>query len=267
MILIISLLLASIASAAPVASYRWTVDVSSPPRPVAVSAMRGESLTLECRLVDRGTPLRLPDGTSAELFWQTNAMSNVWWRVPATVSDGVVRGVWAPPMDGGASSVSFFLGAKVPSGELLYRAFGRLSLVGSPGSLPNSLELPRRVIDFGQTEAVGTLALRDGWVDVMAGDGLGTSYMYDSLWRCSEDYPDGVWFYLRAAIDSPPDEAGRYNVAVVEEIPAIVARELRVCQNTIWDEESGVTWLRVMRGGNVYYRAVTNVNLLVKEEL
>ena len=233
MILIISLLLASIASAAPVASYRWTVDVSSAPRPVAVSAMRGESLSLECSLLDRGRPVVLPDGSSAVLSWQTNGMDSVWWQVSAVVSGGVLKATWTPSMDTGSPSVAFFISARVPSGELLYRAYGRMSLIGAPGATPNALPFPRRSIDFDQLACVGSPTF------------------------------GGQQYAFRDSIDGVSSSA---TVAVVEEVPAIVHRESRVVANSIYDSVLGVTWRRTMEGGNVFYTPVTNINVSIKED-
>lgn len=247
----------SVSVHADLATLRWQADVSRP-TPAAFAVLRGDSVSLECTLVDRGAPLNVPTNATATMYWQTNGMSSAWWSAPASISGSVVRARWTPAMDTGSDSVTFFIGAEAP-GARLYRAFGRLAIGASPGALPNEVPLPQRVLDFSRVEALGTLDLRDGWVSVMAGPDLGSSYMYDSIQRVSNDNPWGVIYYLRDRIEDVDDT--RYNVAVVEEIPSIVARELRVYQNTIWDEESGVTWLRVMRGGNVYYEPIANTDV------
>ena len=230
---IIAVLGAVAAWAEPIASYRWTVDVSSDPRPVAVSAMRGVSLALECSLADRGKPVVLPDGASAVLSWQTNGMDSAWWHVPAVVTGSVLKATWTPSMDAGASSVVFFISAKVPSGELLYRAYGRMALIGAPGAIPNELPFPRKSIDFDQVECVGSPTF------------------------------GGQQYAFRDSIDGVSTTA---TVAVVEEVPAIVHRESRVVANTIYDPELGVTWRRTMEGGNVFYTPVTNINVTIKED-
>ncbi len=247
-----------VANAGSLATLRWQADVSRP-TPAAFAVLRGDSVSLECTLVDRGAPLNVPTNTVATMYWQTNGMSSVWWSAPASISGSVVRARWTPAMDTGSDSVTFFIGAEAP-GARLYRAFGRLAIGASPGAQPNELPLPQRVFDCSRVEVLGTLDMRDGWVRVMAGPNLGASYMYDSIQRVSEDNPQGVVYYLRGDIPDVP-VSGIYNIAVVEEIPAIVARELRFFQNTIWDEELGVTWLRVMRGGNVYYEPVANTDV------
>ena len=247
-----------VANAGSLATLRWRADVSRP-TPVSLAVLRGDTVTLECALFDQGSPLALPSNVTATIYWQTNGMASAWWSAPASISGSVVRARWSPAMDTGSDSVTFFIGAEAP-GTRLYRAFGRLAIGASPGALPNELPLPQRVLDCSRVEVLGTLDMRDGWVDVMAGPNLGSSYMYDSIRRVSEDNPQGVVYYLRDDIPDVP-VSGIYNVAVVEEIPAIVARELRVYQHTIWDEELGVTWLRVMRGGNVYYEPVANTDV------
>lgn len=135
------------AAAEPVALVRWEAETSSP-QPFAVRTLRGESLALEPQLVTYRRRAELPAGASAVFCYQTNGMGSAWWTAPATArSDGLLRAVWTPQMDAGASEYNFFF--RVESSEGLdYSAYGGLRVLPSPGRTPNTIEFPVQTLDF-----------------------------------------------------------------------------------------------------------------------
>lgn len=137
----------AVAAAEPVALVRWEAETSSP-SPFAVRTLRGESLALEPQLVTYRRRAELPVGASAVFCYQTNGMGSAWWTAPATArSDGLLRAVWTPQMDAGASEYNFFF--RVESSEGLdYSAYGGLRVLPSPGRAPNTIDFPVQVLDF-----------------------------------------------------------------------------------------------------------------------
>lgn len=217
-ILAILALAAALAHAAPPPSesspvpIRWTVETSRV-QPAMIDAYQGESLDLEATMKSYGKPFAIT-GDDIRIYWQTNGMAGAWWSAPASVKVGqsgerdTYAATWTPSMDAGAGVYSCIIGQAGGN----YRAEFRLRLRPSPGATPNTLELPRRTIDFATVEVsnppwltsgdtVGraeTFGTRDRWTDV---DGVVRTV--ERTWvdhgpnatGWTADFDGGNWFF------------------------------------------------------------------------
>ncbi|NLE41515.1 MAG: hypothetical protein GX615_06750 [Lentisphaerae bacterium] len=135
----IALLLASSAARASVYTNAWDVDLQRNP-PAVIDLWRGETVALFARTGITNLP------ASAEFLWQSPGMGAAWYTTNAVATaSGDVTAVWTPEMDGGAASYAFFF--RVGNGDL-YRPRGTLKMQGSPGTVPNEIAIPPRVLDF-----------------------------------------------------------------------------------------------------------------------
>ena len=120
------------------------------PAPAQFDTFHGETLDFRCAFTGFGE-LPFGDGVrgteaanqDVRLWYQTNGMGTAWWSVPATVASNVVFAAWPPGADPGAERVSFFFGS--PSNAY---AAAMVRFRNSPGSAPNALEPPVRILDF-----------------------------------------------------------------------------------------------------------------------
>ena len=137
--MLIAILCSSSASIAAVYTNAWDVDLQRNP-PAVIDVWRGETVALCARTGLTNLP------ASAEFLWQSPGMGTSWYSTNAVaVASGAVTAVFAPAMDSGAASYSFFF--RVGSGDL-YRPRGTLKMQGSPGAVPNEIPIPPRVLDF-----------------------------------------------------------------------------------------------------------------------
>lgn len=148
---------------------RWTFEAS---RPVQQTweIYHGESVSLEPTILEDGTPASYPTNAIATLYYQTNNMGSVWYEAPASIISNSVVAAWTPSLDCGASTYRFFISVVAPGGSISYRANGKLSMMDSPGAVPNALELPVEVIDFS------TIDLRNApWAEASDVEEIGQS--------------------------------------------------------------------------------------------
>lgn len=162
-----TLLLLFLAGLAPAAvvECRWRADVTAPAA-AQFPVGRGETVSFVCDLVDRsGAPVSLPDGTEAAMYWQTNGMGDVWHSGPATVSNATLRATWIPEYDPGAPLVRLFLSAEAPDGAVAHRAFANLRFYATPGTDPEVVPVPERVIDLAPVAVI----TNSPWARAVAG--------------------------------------------------------------------------------------------------
>lgn len=139
--------------AAPIATLRWEVAPGAP-RPASFRLAHGASAMLEAHLLDNRSPLALPEGCEASLHFRTNGMSG-WWPTPHEITgaqvatNGIIRARWAAALDAGADEYQLFLRVETSDGaDVDYSAFATLTMLESPGFVPNALPLPVQTIDF-----------------------------------------------------------------------------------------------------------------------
>ena len=138
------LTIASVIHAGPV-PVRWDVETSRP-APIQLDVYRGETITLQPRMLSYGTPIDITNSTLT-IYWQTNGMGQAWWQDTATAivtEPGRISATWSPDKDTGAASYTFFIGATDPSGTS-YRAYGTMRMRHSPGWSPTALPPPPAV--------------------------------------------------------------------------------------------------------------------------
>lgn len=128
---------------------RWEADVAEAGT-YQTSFYRGETVDISAQLMLGGRPFAVPAGASASMAVTTNDLRDVWvW--PATVTTGgLIRATWLPEYDPGASAVRGFLRVDVAGTNVNYHANFLFRLLGSPGTVPNELPMPVRVLDFSR---------------------------------------------------------------------------------------------------------------------
>lgn len=156
--------------AAPIATLRWEVAPGAP-RPASFRLAHGASALLEAHFLDNRSPIALPEGFSASMYYRTNSMSG-WWPAPHEIAvaqvgtNGIVRARWAAALDGGADEYQLFLRVSTPDGgDVDYSAFATLTMLESPGFVPNALPLPVQTIDFAAIEVTNAPWATPGYVD------------------------------------------------------------------------------------------------------
>ena len=127
--------------------YAWTQDISVPGAFTA-KAESGEGVRLTAQIRANGALPRIPDGSTAMLYYQTNGMEQTsWWAATATVSTlGVIEAVFpaSPP-----GRFVFVMSVEYDSARI-YAARGVLTITPSPGPAPNYLVPPVPILDFNQ---------------------------------------------------------------------------------------------------------------------
>lgn len=113
--------------------FRWSVETSRPPVPYELPILRGETADLSATLLSYGAALPLATNTAVVLYWQTNGMGSVWWPAAGTRSTNTLSATWLPSYDVGASAYTFFLAATNANDGRIYRAWGRIRMLGAPG--------------------------------------------------------------------------------------------------------------------------------------
>ena len=133
---------------------RWTVETSRV-QPAVFDAYQGETLDLEATMQSYGKPFAIT-GDDIRIYWQTNGMGGAWWSAPAAVKAGrsgerdTYSASWTPSMDAGAGVYNCFIGQSGGN----YRAAFTLRMRPAPGSVPNTLDLPRQTINFATVEVL-----------------------------------------------------------------------------------------------------------------
>lgn len=108
--------------------------------PANFTAHQGETLEFRCSFRGFGD---LPfDESGANLYWQTNGMSEAWWSMPATVSSNTVSASWLPIHNPGAGRVIFFFGMQSNA-----FASAVVRFLPSPGFAPAVQPLPSVAFD------------------------------------------------------------------------------------------------------------------------
>lgn len=137
-----TLLLGACARAAePMLTHAWRAEATRPAE-VAVTLRQGETLRLECTLLERAKPITPPNDASARFFWRDADAKGAYWTAPATLQGNVLSFDWSPARDAGKRRYDFFLSVESPTAGTLYRASGVLILQPSPGFNPADLEAP-----------------------------------------------------------------------------------------------------------------------------
>jgi hypothetical protein len=138
---------APVYAAAPL-TLKYTAETSAA-QPYRTTIWQGETVDLEATLRIYGAAVALPGNAVATLWYQTNGMASAWWRGAATATTGgVLTAHWTPALDVGAPAYTFYIGVADASTQTLYRAHGQIKMMRSPGFVPNSIDLPARLLDF-----------------------------------------------------------------------------------------------------------------------
>lgn len=143
----IAMMAASAAFAAGIPQ-EWAVDVARV-KPHQIQAYHGDTMELKATYWLNGVPFDV-SGESFRLYWQTNAMEEIYWSADATAASNTVSATFANTMDPGAPIVYGFLGSTGGN----YRASFAIRFSPGPGAVPNALPLPAPVIDFDKVEVL-----------------------------------------------------------------------------------------------------------------
>jgi hypothetical protein len=120
---------------------RWTVETSAFPTAYELPIMRGETVQMSATLRTYGANLIFGTNTAVVLYWQTNGMGSLWWPAAGALASNTLSATWLPSYDVGASSYTFYIGATNATDGRIYRAWGRIRMLGAPGD-PTSGPLP-----------------------------------------------------------------------------------------------------------------------------
>ncbi len=226
---------------------RWTVETSRV-QPAMIDAYQGESLDLEATMKSYGKPFAIT-GDDIRIYWQTNGMAGAWWSAPASVKVGqsgerdTYAATWTPSMDAGAGVYSCFIGQAGGN----YRAEFRLRLRPSPGTAPNTLEIPRPSIDFSAVEVLNppwvkssAYRISDG-VNRIDADGRVYEKVQFEEWTFSDglphemDFGDGGWTMDGYTIFSMDRDARTLSNSLIvpEYMPEVIVATL--AQTSRWD--------------------------------
>lgn len=108
-------------------------------RPRNFQIFRGETVIVECALTNYINPIDLT-GMTASAYWRSKAMaeesSDLWYNGTVEIVNGKVVWTWDTSNDDGSDGYEWFI--KVTgSGNLSYRAFGHIEMLGSPSTNPS----------------------------------------------------------------------------------------------------------------------------------
>ena len=148
------------ALAAPMLTHAWRVEATRPAE-TSVVVRQGETLRLECSLLERAKPIHPPEDASSRFFWRDAEAKGDWWSAPASRTDNTLAFDWTPAQDPGARRYDFVLSLESPSAGTLYRAAGLLVMQPSPGFNPAELAPP----DVRQELIDDITADVKGWAD------------------------------------------------------------------------------------------------------
>ena len=148
------------ALAAPMLTHAWRVEATRPAE-TSVVVRQGETLRLECALLERAQPIHPPEDASSRFFWRDAEAKGDWWSAPASRTDNTLAFDWTPAQDPGARRYDFVLSLESPSAGTLYRAAGILVMQPSPGFNPAELAPP----DVRQELIDAITADVKGWAD------------------------------------------------------------------------------------------------------
>lgn len=160
-------------SPTPPSTVRWPVETSRPSENF-VQVYQGEAVRLTCTLLEYGKPMNLSEA-AGEFYWQpcTTDDPTRWWTLPSADVDvdGATVSVLfnAATMDDGHGSYRCFFRLTTTDGSV-YRANGVVAMLPSPGSVPNEIPFPPRVIDFDSVVVENAPWAVDG---ILKGDGQG----------------------------------------------------------------------------------------------
>ncbi len=141
----------------PMLTHAWRAEATRPAE-VAITLRQGETLRLECTLLERAKPITPPNDASARFFWRDADAKGTYWTAPAKLQGNVLSFDWSPARDTGKRRYDFFLSVESPTAGSLYRASGVLILQPSPGFNPADLEAPdvfAEVVDRVSSEVKG----------------------------------------------------------------------------------------------------------------
>lgn len=120
------LLAACTAVAEPLLTHAWRAETTRPAGS-SVIVKQGETLRLECTLVERAKPITPPADATSRFFWRDADQADApFFTVPATLEGNVLSFLWEPTRDVGKPRYEFFLSLESPTAGTLYRAFGLL---------------------------------------------------------------------------------------------------------------------------------------------
>ena len=131
--------------------FAWTQDISVPGT-FSAKAESGEGVRLTAQIRSNGALPRIPDGSTASLYWQTNGMdSAAWWVATASVTAlGVVDAVFpASPAGRYVALLSI-----ENDGAKIYAARAILTITASPGPAPNTIMPPVPALDFAKVQII-----------------------------------------------------------------------------------------------------------------
>jgi hypothetical protein len=141
------LLLAGIAGAWPINTNSTTVSVGTQ-KAVAFSIPQGEPRVIEALFVNGANPAALTGMTAIYLYRTNNGAT--WWAITGTVDSaaGAVRFTWDATRDAGA--LSYYGWVRVVKGDSspIYRLQVDLTMIPTPGFVPNATALTVAPIDF-----------------------------------------------------------------------------------------------------------------------
>jgi len=127
----------------------WDVDTTArEPQGARYAIFQGDTVVFEAQMLHLGAPVVFPLETTATFYWRPKHAKK-FFEAPANVNPlGRLAATFTPKMDNGKKTYEFFIGAK-HNGQITYRAFGFITMLPSPGFVPNQIPFPVNVIDFG----------------------------------------------------------------------------------------------------------------------
>ena len=127
----------------------WDVDTTArEPQGARYAIFQGDTVVFEAQMLHLGAPVVFPLETTATFYWRPKRAKK-FFEAPANVNPlGRLAATFTPKMDNGRKTYEFFIGAKHNS-QITYRAFGFITMLPSPGFVPNQIPFPVNVIDFG----------------------------------------------------------------------------------------------------------------------
>ncbi|MFO7534713.1 MAG: LamG domain-containing protein, partial [Kiritimatiellia bacterium] len=121
------------AGADELAALRWDVELSRP-AVTPLDLIRGETVTLEPRLLSYAEPINLSNCTAVVLRYRPAGMTNGYYVATGSVDVAGSRlcVTWSPACELPATNYEFTLAASMPTGSTM-RVFGKIKLQGSVG--------------------------------------------------------------------------------------------------------------------------------------
>lgn len=174
--------LALAAAAAQGIEFKGVTNLQQP-QPVNLNCWQGETLTIMPALESHQARV-IP--VEASFHWQTNGMDSLYWPKAADIlEDGRIVAVFHPTNDCGAASYDYFIRSTLPDGSISYRTHGTITMLPSPGFVPNALPMPVYEIDFNAINWINA-----PWLLPAALDGFATEdWVADYVANNAPDIP------------------------------------------------------------------------------